>query len=171
MSIVDGYVGPSFSQGAAATRASVSRWQIQRWTEARGWRIGRIVEDVSPRDAARPRAMRELVLARVESRETDGLVTTHLYALGDSLAEVIGTIERIDAAGGVFASLHEGLDLTTARGGYMFRLLVSVLEWEQRGAPGQLRARDAPGPRDRPVWLEPWGGWDPRSQPDRRPAA
>jgi len=129
MALVDAYVGPSLSQGAAASRASVARWRIQRWTEARGWRVGRILEDVSPRQAAEPRPLRELVLERVESRETDGLVTTHLWELGDSLAEVVGTIERIDAAGGVFASLDEGLDLTTAPGRYMFRLLVSVLEW------------------------------------------
>jgi DNA invertase Pin-like site-specific DNA recombinase len=170
MALVDGYVGPSLSQGAAASRASVARWQFQRWTAARGWRVGRILEEASPQASAAPRRLRELAVERVESYETDGIVTTSLRELGDCLTDVIATIERIDAAGGVFVSLHEDFDLTTAPGRYMFRLLVSVVEWERRGALGQLAARHAPGPRDRPVRLDPRGGWGPRSQPDRRPA-
>jgi DNA invertase Pin-like site-specific DNA recombinase len=133
MAVIDGYLGPSRRQPSGSSRASVARWQIQRWTEARGWRVGRILEEASPQASAAPRRLRELAVERVECYETDGLVTTSLRELGDSLTEVIYTIERIDAAGGAFASLHEGFDLSTAPGRYTFRLLLFVVEWEQRG--------------------------------------
>jgi DNA invertase Pin-like site-specific DNA recombinase len=134
MAVLDGYLGPSRQQ-PGGSRASVARWQFQRWTEARGWRVGRILEEASPQSSAAPRRLRDLAVERVESSETDGLVTTSLRELGDSLTEVICTIERINAAGGAFASLREGFDLTTANGRYTFRLLLFVLEWEQRGEP------------------------------------
>ncbi len=137
MAVIDGYLGPSRRQPSGGSRASVARWQIQRWTEARGWRVGRILEEATPQASPAPRWLRELAVERVESYETDGLVTTSLRELGDSLTEVICTIERIDAAGGAFASLHEGFDLTTDRGRHTFRLLLFVLEWEQPGEPGR----------------------------------
>jgi DNA invertase Pin-like site-specific DNA recombinase len=135
MAVIDGYLGPSPWHPSGGSRASVARWQIQRWTEARGWRVGRILEEASLQTSAAPRRLRELAVERVESYETDGLVTTSLRELGDTMTEVILTIERIDAAGGAFASLHEGFDLMTVPGRRTFRLLLLVLEWEQRRKP------------------------------------
>jgi DNA invertase Pin-like site-specific DNA recombinase len=127
MPVVDGYLGVGGARPASAGRTSVARWQIERWVQARGWRIARILEE--PPEPAASRPLLELALVRVESQETDGLVTTSLDQLGSSLTDVVSAIERIEAAGGKFASISEGIDLSTPTGHHMLRLLLSVVDW------------------------------------------
>jgi DNA invertase Pin-like site-specific DNA recombinase len=127
--VVDGYVRSSTEGAWSASRASVQRWQIASWTEARGWRLGRIFEEAVSSRPADPAPLLRHALDRVESRESDGIVIPTLNEIGNSLTEVLGAIERIQAAGGAFASVRDGIDLSTPTGRLILRLLVSVSEW------------------------------------------
>ena len=72
--------------------------------------------------------MRE-ALERVESGESDGIVAVRLTQFGASLREALRSIERIEAAGGTFVSVGDGIDLSTPTGRLILRLLLSVAEW------------------------------------------
>ena len=78
-----------------------------------------------PASAAR---LRE-ALERVESGESDGIVAVRLTQFGASLREALRSIERIEAAGGTFVSVGDGIDLSTPTGRLILRLLLSVAEW------------------------------------------
>jgi len=124
--MVDGYVATLGRSGA--DRSAVQRWQLERWIARRGWRLGRIFEDRTDVGGTGP-ALRERALARVEGSESDGLVVLELRQLGASLEDTVRAIERISAAGGAFASVHEGIDLSTPGGRQIVRMLMSVVEW------------------------------------------
>ena len=72
--------------------------------------------------------MRE-ALHRVESGESDGIVAARLTQIGPSLGEALRSVERIQAAGGTFVSVGDGIDLSTPTGRLILRLLLSVAEW------------------------------------------
>jgi DNA invertase Pin-like site-specific DNA recombinase len=127
--VVDGYVRSSTKGAWSASRASVQRWQIASWTEARGWRLGHILEEAVSHRPADPAPLLRHALERVESRESDGIVIPTLNQIGTSLTEVLSAIERIQAAGGAFASVCDGIDFSTPTGRLILRLLVSVSEW------------------------------------------
>ena len=65
----------------------------------------------------------------MESRESDGLVVARLRNLGSSLEEAVAVLERIQAAGGRFVSVCDGIDLGASNGHSILRLLLTVLEW------------------------------------------
>jgi DNA invertase Pin-like site-specific DNA recombinase len=73
----------------------------------------------------------QTALERVESRESDGLVVARFSHMGPSLADALATIERIQAAGGRFASVADGIDLDTPTGRLLLRLLLSVVHQHQ----------------------------------------
>ncbi|MDQ6732428.1 MAG: recombinase family protein [Actinomycetota bacterium] len=129
MLLVDGYVRTG-SQGPWSTaRSSVDRRRITNWTAVRGWRLARIFEDRAPGHRENPGPGLRDALGRIESGESDGIVTTSLDQIGDSLGEVLDALERIQAAGGTFASVGDGIDLSTAAGHLILRVLVSVTGW------------------------------------------
>jgi DNA invertase Pin-like site-specific DNA recombinase len=70
-------------------------------------------------------------LERVESHESDGLIVARFSHLGTTLDDALVAIERIHAAGGRFASVADGIDLDTANGRLLLRLLLSVVDQDQ----------------------------------------
>jgi len=119
--VVDGYVpsGRRLDRGLRATH--LYHGQIRSWVASRGWRVGRMFDECSL----------QVALERVESRETDGLIVARFSHLGSSLADALAAIERIQAAGGRFASVADGIDLDTPNGRLLLRLLLSVLHQNQ----------------------------------------
>jgi DNA invertase Pin-like site-specific DNA recombinase len=109
--------------------AGVQQWQLSRWAANRGWRIRVVVEEPTVTESSDARPVLRTALDRVESRESDGIVTVRLKHIGASLAEVLNSIERIQAAGGVFVSVGDGIDLSTRTGRLILRALVSVSDW------------------------------------------
>jgi hypothetical protein len=96
--------------------AASERWRLATWTNRRGWRLASIVEEqASPRHGARGEGLRDAV-ARVTSRDSDGIVVPNLAHLAASSQDALLVLELILAAGGVFASIDERLDLSTASG-------------------------------------------------------
>jgi DNA invertase Pin-like site-specific DNA recombinase len=127
--VVDGYVRPSGPTRYAAREAAVQRWQIEHWAAARGWRLGHVFEEAATREAATSMPRLGEALDRIESRESDGIVVARLNQVGESLGEVLGRLERIEAAGGTFASVGDAIDLSTPTGRLMLRLLLCVSDW------------------------------------------
>jgi DNA invertase Pin-like site-specific DNA recombinase len=95
----------------------------------RGWRVGRLFEEPADARLADRRSLLRDALERVESRESDGLVVARFKNLGSSLEDAVAALERIQAAGGRFVSVCEGIDLGGSTGYPILRLLLSVLEW------------------------------------------
>ena len=134
--IVDGYVCSSTPSCWCASPASIDFGHIERLAAGRGWLIGRMFEESSRERFASNKTFLDQALERVESRESDGLVVARLKQLGQSLATAVGAIERISAAGGRFVSVCDGLDLDTASGRLVLRLLLGELGTQIRPAVG-----------------------------------
>jgi DNA invertase Pin-like site-specific DNA recombinase len=127
--VVDGFLGLSGHAGpwSAGARA-VRRARVERYVNARGWRLGRIYDEQDGPTQTR-RSLHQ-ALERVELSESQGIVTTSLERIGGSLDQVLRVIERIHAAGAIFVSLDDGLDLATPAGRRTLRLLYTVAEWD-----------------------------------------
>lgn len=122
--VVDGYVCAPTLTAWCATPASIDRGHIARLAASRGWQLGRMFEE-SPRERlASAITLLDEALERVESRESDGLVVARLKHLGRSLGSAVDAVERISAAGGRFVSVCDGVDLDTASGRLVLRLLL-----------------------------------------------
>ena len=124
--VVDGYICTSLLSSWCVSPASIDRGHISRLAARRGWLIGRMFEE-SPRERLTSnKTFLDQALERVESRESDGLVVARLNQLGQSLGAAAGAIERISAAGGRFVSVCDGVDLDTASGRLVLRVLLGV---------------------------------------------
>ena len=136
MLVVDGYANASPPAGIPAVQwPQIQRGQITAWAADHGWRVARIFEEHGPAgrrdDLASPALL--AAISRVEARETDGIVVSGLRVVGASLPEAVLVLERIQAAGGVFVSISDGIDLSQPTGQPILRLLVSLLDWEWLG--------------------------------------
>ena len=127
--VVDGYVSLRGDSVVGAGSTAIQRWQIAAWAAAQGWRVGQIFEEPSTEGSPASAARLREALERVESGESDGIVAVRLTQFGASLREALRAIERIEAAGGTFVSLGDGIDLSTPTGRLILRLLLSVAEW------------------------------------------
>ncbi|MGO9821084.1 MAG: recombinase family protein [Solirubrobacteraceae bacterium] len=125
--IVDGYLCSSTQSYWCTTPASIDRRHIERLAAGRGWRIGRIFEQSTPERPTTARTLLDQALERVESRESDGLVVARLKHLGQPLGKAAAALERISAAGGKFVSVCDGVDLDTAAGRLVLRVLLGEL--------------------------------------------
>ena len=119
--VVDGYVPSARRLDRGSRAAHLYHGQIRSWVASRGWRVGQMFDESSLQTA----------LERVESRESDGLIVARFSHLGSSLADALAAIERIQAAGGRFASVADGIDLDTPTGRLLLRLLLSVVHQNQ----------------------------------------
>jgi len=127
--VVDGYVRSAAPGAWSGSPASIDRGLIGRCVLGRGWRVGRVFEEPTATRPADRGALLHEALERVESGESDGVVVARLRNLGSSLEEAIAALERIQAAGGRFVSVCDGIDLGGSNGRTVMRLLLSVLEW------------------------------------------
>lgn len=124
---MEGYIRPAAAGGVpGASLRTIHRWHITAWTRCRGWTLAQIVEEPATSSA---RSALEALFERVESGERDGLVVARLSQLGGSLRDAVEAIERIQAAGGAFVSVRDGIDSTTPAGQRDLRLLMAALWW------------------------------------------
>jgi DNA invertase Pin-like site-specific DNA recombinase len=131
--LVDGYVRVSIVGDRSGERfisPSIQREQIEGWAKLRGVEIGEIFEELDESGARADRPLLTRAVERVESGESNGIVVAKLDRFGRSLLDGVSKIERIQAAGGTFVSVQEGLDLGTPTGKFVLRLMLSMAEWE-----------------------------------------
>lgn len=131
--IVDGYVRVSQvggRSGESFISPDVQREQIERWAELRGVLVGQVFEELDESGGRRDRPLLEEAIARVERGDSQGLVVAYMSRFGRSNLDGLIAIDRITKAGGIFASVQEGLDFSTDIGRHMLRSMLSWAEWE-----------------------------------------
>jgi len=119
----------------------------------RGWAVAREVQDVG--SGAKERPQRESLLKAARRREVDAVIVWRLDRWGRSLADLVATLQELNALGVGFVSLTEALDLTTPGGRAMAGLLAVFAEFEreilrERVKAGIAQARKEGRPHGRP---------------------
>jgi DNA invertase Pin-like site-specific DNA recombinase len=131
--LIDGYIRVSQVRGrsgASFISPAVQRERIESWARLQGAVLGEVFEELDESGARKDRPLLIEALRRVESGESQGLVVARLDRFGRSLTDSLAAIERIQAAGGTFASVGDGLDLSTDTGKLVLRIMLSMAEWE-----------------------------------------
>lgn len=128
--VVEGYVSAQVHERVGSSYWSwIERRRIAFWAAARGWRLAGMLEEERIGGSVGGRTVLDAALERVESGETDGLVVARLSHVGASLDEALRAIERVQAAGGTFVSVCDHIDLSTANGRQIVRILSAVADW------------------------------------------
>jgi DNA invertase Pin-like site-specific DNA recombinase len=131
--LLDGYVRVSTVRdrgGESFISPEVQRAQIEGWIGLNGMRVGRVFEELNESGGRADRPKLLEAIERVERGESDGIVVAKLDRFGRSLIDGLAKIERISQAGGLFASVQDGLDLSTPTGKLVLRIMLSMAEWE-----------------------------------------
>jgi site-specific DNA recombinase len=131
--MIDGYV--RVSRVAGRTGASfispvLQREQIEGWCGLHGYDVGVIHEELDESGGRADRPKLQRAIERVEAGESEGLVVAKLDRFGRSLLDSLTAIERIQRAGGRFASVADGFDLGTETGRLVVRIMLSLAEFE-----------------------------------------
>ncbi|MFL5838563.1 MAG: recombinase family protein [Solirubrobacteraceae bacterium] len=69
-------------------------------------------------------------IERVEGGHTDGIAVAKLDRFGRTLVDGVQQIDRIHKAGGTFASVADGFDISTDTGRLVLRIMLSLAEFE-----------------------------------------
>jgi DNA invertase Pin-like site-specific DNA recombinase len=131
--LVDGYVRVSQvrkRQGERFMSPELQRDQIEKWAALNGHSVDEVFVELDESGARADRPLLLRAIERVERGDSQGIVVARLDRFGRSLTDGLAHIERIDSAGGVFVSVHDGLDLSTATGRLVLRIMLSMAEWE-----------------------------------------
>ena len=126
---------------------------MRSYVRDRGWTLAREVQDVG--SGAKERPQRESLLKAARRREVDAVIVWRLDRWGRSLADLVATLQELNALGVGFVSLAEALDLTTPGGRAMAGLLAVFAEFEreilrERVKAGIAQARKEGRPHGRP---------------------
>ena len=131
--VVDGYVRVSKVGGRAGRRfisPALQREQIHAWAKARGAHVLEVFEELDESGARADRPLLQEAIRRVEAGISQGVVVAVLDRFGRSLVDSLALIDRIQAAGGTFVAVQNGLDLTTDTGRLVLRIMLSLAEYD-----------------------------------------
>lgn len=131
--LLDGYIRVSQVGGRKGDRfisPSVQREQVEAWSASNNAVLGEVFEELNESGGRADRPLLEAAIERVERKESDGVIVARLDRFGRSLFDGLGAIKRIEEAGGTFVSVTDGIDLRTATGKLVMRILFSIGEWE-----------------------------------------
>lgn len=117
--------------------------ELHQYCTARGWGI---TEEITDRGFSggtgpdqRPGLGQLMALAR--ARKVDVIVVTKLDRLFRSLKHLVAVLDELQALGVVFVSVRDQIDLTTASGRLMMRIVGAFSEFER----GLIRERTVAG--------------------------
>lgn len=99
-----------------------------------GHRIIRWHQDLDESGAKDDRPGFQLMLERVEARETGGVIVAKLDRFSRSVRGAAIALKRIESAGGMFISAEDGFDTSTPMGRFALNMMFALaeLEWERR---------------------------------------
>ena len=144
---VDGYVRVSQVRGRSGDSfisPAVQREKIEAYCRLHGTELLNVYEELDESGARRDRPKLLEAVERVERGESGGIVVARLDRFGRSLVDSLSAIERVQSAGGVFASVADGFDISTDTGRLVLRIMLSLAEFELdrvRGNFSDARAR------------------------------
>ncbi|MGA8746449.1 MAG: recombinase family protein [Solirubrobacterales bacterium] len=131
--LLDGYIRVSEvrgREGESFISPSVQREEIEGWTRSHGAVVGEVFEEMDESGARANRPLLRRAIGRVESGESEGIVVAKFDRFARSVVDGLRSIARIEAAGGTFVSVEDGVDLSTPTGKLVARTLFSIGEWE-----------------------------------------
>jgi putative DNA-invertase from lambdoid prophage Rac len=108
---------------------TLQRDAMVTYAQQRGWTIVLMVEEVS--SGARERLQRQELLRAARRRTINAIMVWRLDRWGRSVADLVGTLQELQALGVGFISLSEALDFTTPIGRAMAGLLAIFAEFER----------------------------------------
>lgn len=124
----DSFISPSLQRERCAQHAALH-----------GHTIVVVHEELDVSGGREDRPLWQQMLARVESGDTGGVIVAQLDRFSRSVTGALTAIGRIEAAGGVFVSVGEQFDTTTASGRLMMNLLLAIGQWQRENAAAGFR--------------------------------
>jgi len=126
---------------------------LRAYVAERGWTAVCAIEDIGSEAEEHPQ--RAALMKMAHGRALDVVVVWRLDRWGCSMADLVETLQELNALGVGFVSLSEPLDLTTPSGRAMSEMLVVLAEFERktrqkRVKAGISRARQQGRPHGRP---------------------
>ncbi|MCB9266049.1 MAG: recombinase family protein [Lewinellaceae bacterium] len=102
---------------------------MREYAQNRGWEVATEIKEVS--SGAKQREKREEIILAARKREIDVILVWKLDRWGRSLADLITSLQDLNALGVGFVSITEALDLTTPSGKAMAGMLAVFAEFER----------------------------------------
>jgi DNA invertase Pin-like site-specific DNA recombinase len=133
MPTLDAYVRVSQVRGRdgdSFISPAIQRDRIAAWAQAHGHRIAKVHDELDASGGTVDRPKLNEVMRRIEAGETGGIVVFKLDRFGRTLVDSLALVERIEEAGGTFASVNDGFDLSTDTGRLVLRIMLSLAEFE-----------------------------------------
>jgi DNA invertase Pin-like site-specific DNA recombinase len=129
---------------------------LKKYAKSRRWKIALQIEEVGSGASDRPK--REELLKAARQRKIDVIIVWRLDRWGRSVSDLVGTLEELNELEVGFISLMEALDLTTAAGRAMAKLLAVFSEFErdllrERVKAGIAHAKKLGKPHGRPITI------------------
>ncbi len=111
----------------------LQREQGTAWATSRGIEISKIHEDLDQSGGKLERPGLDVLLARIKSGETDGVVVSKLDRLSRlGVGDALRLVEEITEAGGSIAALDLGIDPTTPFGEFGMTIMLALARMERR---------------------------------------
>jgi DNA invertase Pin-like site-specific DNA recombinase len=130
---LDGYVRVSQVRGRGGESfisPASQRDRITAWAAAYGHQLVAMHEELDESGARADRPKLTKAIERVEGGHTDGIAVAKLDRFGRTLVDGVQLIDRIQKAGGTFASVADGFDISTDTGRLVLRIMLSLAEFE-----------------------------------------
>jgi DNA invertase Pin-like site-specific DNA recombinase len=111
---------------------------LRAYVAERGWTAVCAIEDIGSEAEEHPQ--RAALMKMAHGRALDVVVVWRLDRWGCSMADLVETLQELNALGVGFVSLSEPLDLTTPSGRAMSEMLVVLAEFERKTRQKRVKA-------------------------------
>lgn len=130
------YLRISDDRDGTSTATERQRADCTRYAESKGWKVADIFEDVDT--SAYKRAVKrpefERMLAAVQERQIDGVLSWKMDRISRRQRDLVRLDETCEGAGGFIATVVEGIDTRQPTGRFVAELLVAQARMESENA-------------------------------------
>ncbi|MGH2879916.1 MAG: recombinase family protein [Solirubrobacteraceae bacterium] len=132
MPVLDAYIRVSRVGGRSGDSyrsPDQQRAAMERWAEAHGVAIGKVVvdEDVSGKKRVKERGLEQLI-ARAEAGVSDGVIAWRLNRFGRNMKETVVAVDRLKTAGARLVAVDEGYDSSEPGGQIKLGVFAALAE-------------------------------------------